>query len=152
MIKTSHSEEKRSILKTNYIGNLSYVHYQESFIVPVTYFYNEVQNHIICYSSIGHKIDALRKENSVCLIVSAINSASELESVLVKGNYKERSGSGAKAILHQFSLGVKKIILNLNKKAKKLEFINEFSGRINANDTPVIFTIEIEEITGNLVL
>jgi hypothetical protein len=48
----------------------------------------------------------------VSLSVSAINSTSELESVLVKGNYKELSGSGAKAILRQFSLGVNKNILN----------------------------------------
>lgn len=150
MTKILSSKEKKSILNKNYVGNLSYMYHNEPFVVPITYLYDEEQNHIICYSRIDHKINALRKKKAVTLSVSAINSESKLESVLVKGKYRERSGSGAKAILHQFSLGVKKIILN--NQQKKLEFINEFSSKTIGNDIPVVFTIEIEEITSKLLL
>jgi hypothetical protein len=45
---------------------------------------------------------------------------------------------------------VKKNILN--NQQKKLEFINEFSSKTIGNDIPVVFTIEIEEITSKLLL
>lgn len=69
MIKTLNTNEKNIILNTNYIGNLGYIHNNEPFVVPITYFYNEEQNNIICYSSNGHKINALRKKNAVSLCV-----------------------------------------------------------------------------------
>jgi hypothetical protein len=78
--------------------------------------------------------------------VSDINSVSDWKSILVHGTYKERTGSDAKSILHQFSIGVKKIISN--KKQRDLDFINQFSSKIDDNDIPIIFTIEIEDITG----
>jgi nitroimidazol reductase NimA-like FMN-containing flavoprotein (pyridoxamine 5'-phosphate oxidase superfamily) len=137
--------EKTAILNTNYIGDLGYIYKDEPFVVPVTYFYDEEQNNIICYSGNGHKINALRKKKSVSLCVSDINSVSDWKSVLVQGKYKERSGSGAKSILHKFSLGVKKIILM--KEQKELNFINQFTGKVSGNDIPVIFTIEIDDIT-----
>ena len=144
IITDSNTKEKSLILNTNYIGDLAYIFNDEPFIVPITYFYDEEENKIICYSGTGHKIDALRKKRAVSLCVSNINSVSNWESVLVKGNYKEHSGSGAKAILHKFSLGVKKIILT--KEKRDLDFINQFTSKIRGNDIPVIFTIEIEDI------
>jgi hypothetical protein len=87
---------------------------------PITYFYNEEQNNIICYSGNGRKINAV--------------------------SYEEHTGSIAKAILRQFSTGVKKIILNQEQRA--LNFINQFSIRIYDHDIPIVFTINIEGITG----
>jgi nitroimidazol reductase NimA-like FMN-containing flavoprotein (pyridoxamine 5'-phosphate oxidase superfamily) len=80
------------------------------------------------------------------LCVSFIASVNSWESVLVQGIYEEHTGSSAKAILHQFSTGVKKIILNQELRA--LNFINQFSSRIYDHDIPIVFTINIEGITG----
>lgn len=146
MIKTLNTKEKTSVLNTNYIGDLGYIFKNEPFIAPITYFYNEEQNNIICQLSNRHKIIALRQKKAVSLCVSDINSVSNWESVLVQGTYKEHSGSDAKAILHQFSLGVKKIITN--KDQRDLDFINLFSNKVDKNDIPIIFTIEIDDITG----
>ncbi|QXP58792.1 hypothetical protein [Olleya sp. HaHaR_3_96] len=49
-------------------------------------------------------------------------------------------------MLHNFSLGVKEILIN--NEDKKLDFINQFSSKVNRNDIPIIFTIEIDTITG----
>ncbi|MFT6799578.1 MAG: nitroimidazol reductase NimA-like FMN-containing flavoprotein [Nonlabens sp.] len=80
------------------------------------------------------------------LWVSFIDSVNSWESVLVQGIYEEHTGSIAKAILRQFSTGVKKIILNQEQRA--LNFINQFSIRIYDHDIPIVFTINIEGITG----
>tara|TARA_B100000809_G_scaffold371_1_gene406 strand:+ start:1267 stop:1716 length:450 start_codon:yes stop_codon:yes gene_type:complete len=146
MNKALNSLEKVSVLHTNYIGNLGYVLHNQNFITPITYFYNEEKHNITCHLHNKDKINALRKKNPISLYVSDINSFDHRESVLIKGTYKEHNGSGAKAILHEFSLGIKKIIIN--EKQKDLDFMNQFSDKSYANDIPVIFTIEIEEITG----
>ncbi len=80
------------------------------------------------------------------LCVSAINSINDWQSVLVHGTFKEQTGSGAKSILHNMYLGVQKLMRN--KKESKLDFINQFSSKVNDNDIPIVFTIEIEAITG----
>jgi nitroimidazol reductase NimA-like FMN-containing flavoprotein (pyridoxamine 5'-phosphate oxidase superfamily) len=146
MIITLNTSEMALILNTNYIGNLGYIYNNKPFIVPITYFYNEEQHNIICYSGNGHKTKALRKINTVSLCVSVIDSVNSWESVLVQGIYEEHTGSNAKAILHQFSLGVKKIISN--QEQRNLDFINQFSSKVYDDDIPVVFTIKIEGVIG----
>jgi len=146
MIKTLENREKDFILSRNYIGNLGYIYKNEPYIVPITYFYNKEGNNIICYSGNGQKINAMRKNNAVSLCVSDIGSVNDWKSVLIQGKYKEHDGIDAKALLHQFSLGVKSIILS--KEQRSLDFINQFSNKIYNDETPVVFTIKIEEISG----
>jgi uncharacterized protein len=148
MIKDLDAKEQLLLLSTNYIGNLGYSYQHKSFVVPITYFYNEEQNNIICYSAEGHKIKALRKNNSASLSVSDIDSVNDWKSVLVHGTYEEHQGAAAKALLHQFSLGVKDLILR--KELRDLDFISEFSSKISKDDIPVVFTINISEITGKM--
>ena len=65
-----------------------------------------------------------------------------------QGTYIELNGSEAKAKLHEFSLGVKHLIIN--KEQRKLDFISQFSSKLSANDFPVVFVIEIKELTGRM--
>lgn len=146
MIKTLVNKEKMLMLSTNYIGYLSYIYNNNPFVVPITYFYNNEKNNIICYSGNGHKINALRKNNAISLSVSNIDSVNDWKSILIQGTYEEHTGSTAKALLHQFSLGVKELILK--KELRDLDFISQFSSKISNDDIPVVFTIKIEEITG----
>ena len=148
MIKTLNQKEQLLLLENNYIGNLGYLNRGRPYVIPVTYFYNQEQNNIICYSGLGHKISALRKNNAVSLSVSDIDSVNKWKSILVHGTYKEESGSTAKTLLHQFSLGVKDLILK--KEMRDLDFISQFSSKIYKDDFPVVFTISIDEITGRM--
>lgn len=148
MIKTLDDKEKILLLSTNYIGSLGYLFQGKSFVVPITYFYNEEKNNIIGYSALGHKIKAMRKNNAVSLSVTDIDSVNDWKSVLVQGTYSEVEGSTAKALLHQFSLGVKDLILR--KKLRDLDFISQFSSKIYKDDIPIVFTISVDEITGRM--
>ena len=148
MIKTLGEKEKMLLLRSNYVGNLGYIFQDRPFVVPITYFYNEEQNNIICYSALGHKVNALRKNDAASLSVSHIDSVNDWKSVLVHGRYEEKNGATAKALLHQFSIGVKDIILR--KELRDLDFISQFSSKIYKDDTPVVFIITIDEITGKM--
>jgi nitroimidazol reductase NimA-like FMN-containing flavoprotein (pyridoxamine 5'-phosphate oxidase superfamily) len=138
--------EIKLILENNYVGNLGYIYLNRPFVVPITYFFDKENNVIICYSGEGHKMNALRKNNAVSLLVDRIESIGNWESVLVHGIFEEHFGSDAKAYLHKFSLGVKDVVME--KEHKKLDFISEFSSKIFNENVPSVFIIKIEGITG----
>jgi len=138
--------EIKLILEKNYIGNLGYIYLNRPFVVPITYYFDKENNVIICYSGEGHKMNAMRKNNAVSLLVDDIESIGNWESVLVHGIFEEHFGSDAKSYLHKFSLGVKDVVLE--KEHKKLDFISEFSSKIFNENVPSVFLIRIEGITG----
>ncbi|WP_458627902.1 pyridoxamine 5'-phosphate oxidase family protein [Winogradskyella sp. PC D3.3] len=146
MIKTLNKEECKLLLSRNYIGHLAYVYQGKPFVVPITYFYTD--DRIICYSGEGHKLNALRQHKSVALEVSEVTSITNWKSVVAHGEFIELERSSAKAMLHEFSLGVKDVILR--KELRNLDFISEFSAKIDSEETPIVFIITIEEFTGKL--
>lgn len=146
MIQDLEQEELEYVLENNYIGYLGYLYQNRPFVVPITYFFDQVQQQIVCYSGEGHKIAAMRKNKHVSLQVSDIISVNEWRSVLVHGAFELHFGSDAKAYLHQFSLGIKDIIAD--KEHKRPDFISEFSSKTHGDQIPFIFTIKVEEITG----
>lgn len=148
MIKVLNHTESRSILAVNYIGNLSYIFRNKPFIAPITYYYDEKNDAIIGYSSEGHKISAMRKNTNVSLGVTEINSVNSWKSILAQGVFFELSGSEAKSKLHKFSIGVKDLIIN--EERRKLDFISEFSSKTYKDDKPIVFIIKIEEVTGRM--
>jgi len=146
MIKNLEEKEMRFILENNYIGHLSYIYLSKPYVVPITYYFDKTSNAIICYSGEGHKITAMRKNNAVSLQVSEISTVNNWKSILVHGKFEQHFGSDAKSYLHAFSLGVKDVIME--KEQAKLDFISEFSSKIYKGETPIVFLIKIEEITG----
>lgn len=146
MIKTLDTTECQRILRNNYIGYLAYIYNKRPYVVPITYYFDDLENAIIGYSGNGHKTKALRNNTAVSLEVAEIESVSNWESVLAHGTYREFEGSAAKINLHKFSEGVKKIIQT--RENKKMDHISEFSSKIFKEGLPVVFQIKIEELTG----
>lgn len=148
MIRVLNQKETAKILESNYIGNLSYIYRGRPYIAPITYFFDKANNVIIGYSAEGHKINAMRKNSNVSLGVSEVNSVDNWKSILTHGRFMEFSGSEAKAKLHIFSLGIKDLIIK--KEHRKLDFISEFSSKIYKGDLPIVFQINVEEVTGKM--
>lgn len=144
MIKSLDREECEIVLRHNYIGHLAYIYRNRPYVIPITYFFKD--NRIICYSGEGHKIIAMRKHAPITMEVSEIDSVDQWKSIAIHGSYEEFDGSAAKSLLHDFSLGIKDIIMN--KEHRDLNFISEFSAKIAKNDIPIVFVINIEDITG----
>lgn len=138
--------EIKFILENNYIAHLGYIYQNRPYVVPITYYFDKESNSVICYSGAGHKMNAMRKNTAVSLQVSEINTVTDWKSVMLHGTFEQHFGSDAKAYLHKFSLGVKDVILK--QEHKKADFISEFSSKIHNEDTPSVFTISIEELTG----
>ncbi len=145
MIRTLKEKECTAFLANNYIGHLAYIYRDTPFIVPTTYFFDTKET-IISYSNEGHKIMAMRKNNKVSLEISKINNVNNWTTVLAHGTFKELSGSDAKGKLHQFSTGIKDLILR--KEERSLYSIGDFSSKIYDDNLPIIFKITLNKITG----
>lgn len=146
MFKSLTQQECLVLLQANYIGYLGYIYKNQPYIVPMTYFYNKENDAIICYSSMGHKIEAMRKNNTVSFEVSEIESVKNWKSVLLQGTYEELTGSSIKHYLHVFSEGVKNSIKK--RENRKVDFISEFSSKLYTDSLPTTFLIRINNITG----
>ncbi|MBU2939779.1 pyridoxamine 5'-phosphate oxidase family protein [Lacinutrix sp. C3R15] len=146
MFKNLEKKEIDYILENNYIGQLGYIFNNKPFVVPITYFFDKESNTIICYSGDGHKMNAMRKNPTISLLVSDVDSVTNWKSILVHGTFEQHFASNAKAYLHKFSLGIKDIIME--KEQNKANFISDFSSKIYKDDIPAVFVIKIEEITG----
>tara|TARA_R110000868_G_scaffold169348_1_gene404352 strand:+ start:811 stop:1314 length:504 start_codon:yes stop_codon:yes gene_type:complete len=146
MIRDLNIKECIRILDTNYIGHLAYLFRKNPIVVPITYYYNKAGNYIICYSAEGHKIKAMRNNKYVSLGVDEIISVNHWKSVLLEGKFEELKGPDAKYQLHEFANGVKKIMLT--KEKKNVHFISEFSSKLYSEGIPVVYKINILEITG----
>ena len=148
MRRNLEQKEQLELLSNNYIGRLAYISAGRPYAVAITFYYEPDSNSIISYSGEGHKIKAMRKNPLVALVVDEVESINNWNSVLVHGTFEEIEGIDAKHHLHQFSEGVKNI---LNRTVElKARFLSEFSSKIHADGHPIVFRINIDEITGKL--
>lgn len=138
--------ENLQILTSNYIGNLAYISGASPYIVPMTYYYDRESHTITSYSSEGHKIAAMRKNNAVAFIVNQIETVADWQTVQVLGTFEELKGIDAKHMLHEFSEGIKDILSRTERTDAK--YISDFSAKIESEDSPLVFRINISEITG----
>lgn len=146
MIANLEEQECINILNNNYVGHLAYIYNNLPYVIPITYFYDQESITVIAYSGEGHKIKALRINKFVSLEISEIKSVNDWKSILVHGTFEELEGPDAKYELHKFALGVKKLIAK--NEDYTLHFIPEFSGKTNSEAMPVVYRINIKEITG----
>ena len=146
MIKKLETSECTELLNNNYIGHLAFIAHKEPHVIPITYYYDQANNTIIGYSAEGHKIEAMRKNDIVSLEVEEIKSVNNWRSVQVHGMFEELQGIDAKYLLHEFAQNVKKIITR--KEGSHPEFISEFSSKLSEQGIPIVYRININEITG----
>lgn len=146
MINVLENDTCLDILKTNYVGRLAYICKGEPYVTPITYYYKQSDHCIVSYSVEGHKIKSMRLNQYVSLEVDEITSVNRWRSVLVHGLFEELHQIDAKYVLHEFCEGVKKVI-NIRDKENP-HFISEFSAKLEGQGTPIVFRIQIQEITG----
>ena len=145
MTTNLNDTECRNLLANNYIGQLGYIYIDRPFVVPMTYFFDN-ENSIIGYSEDGHKTKAMRNYRKISLLISEKENNDICNTVLVHGVYEELSGSEAKKDLHEFSAGIKDLILK--KEHREAHCIGDFSHKRKTQNPTIVFRITIDEMTG----
>lgn len=83
-----------SLLKEQVIGRIGCHADDCTYVIPVNYVYDG--NFIYCHSSMGQKIEMMRKNPSVCFEVDEIQSTFRWKSVIVWGRFEEITDIDAK--------------------------------------------------------
>jgi uncharacterized protein len=76
-----------NLLKQQVIGRIACQENGVPYIVPINYFYDGT--HIFCHSSMGKKIEIMRKHPFVCFEVDDITSVFKWQSVIAVGKFEE---------------------------------------------------------------
>jgi uncharacterized protein len=76
-----------NLLKQQVIGRIACQENGVPYIVPINYFYDGT--HIFCHSSLGKKIEIMRKHPNVCFEVDDIKSVFNWQSVIAVGKFEE---------------------------------------------------------------
>ncbi|MEZ4498703.1 MAG: pyridoxamine 5'-phosphate oxidase family protein [Thermomicrobiales bacterium] len=79
--------EMESILSRNRVGRLAMCNESTPYVVPISYRYDGQS--ILAFSGPGQKIEIMRSQPRVALLVDEIVSQSSWKSVLVEGVYQE---------------------------------------------------------------
>lgn len=90
MIGTLSRDEIDRLLREQRVGRLACTVDDQPYVVPINYSYDG--RHIYAYSSIGRKIEIMRRQPRVCLQVDDVTGSSVWRSVVIQGQYEELDG------------------------------------------------------------
>lgn len=82
-----------SLLMSEDVGRIGCHIDGKTLVVPITYAYDGAR--ILCHSKVGEKIEAMRRNPSVCFEVDHIRGLRNWQSILIQGRYRELTGNDA---------------------------------------------------------
>ena len=139
------SQEIEALVSRNYIAYLSCCDGDTPYIVPITYYYDASSSSIIGYTTEGKKIEILRKNPKISMIVSEIKSLSEWKTVVLDGTFEELKGMDQITAIKTLSTELTQLISKETQ--QDVMYINEVA-RIDGDDPKVIYRIHLENKKG----
>ncbi|WP_018617469.1 pyridoxamine 5'-phosphate oxidase family protein [Segetibacter koreensis] len=91
MIGELNHTEVEEVLQSQLIGRIGCHADGITYIVPVSYAYNE--SYVYIHSLEGRKVDIMRKNPEVCFEVDVLNNMANWKSVIAWGTFEELKGS-----------------------------------------------------------
>ena len=86
-IRTLSTLECTKLLSSHRVGRLACAKDGQPYVMPIYYAYNE--NHLYAFSMPGKKIDFMRANPLVCVLVDAKGEGRGWQSVIAEGRYEE---------------------------------------------------------------
>ena len=139
-------EQIEYVLQTQITGRIACCADDDLYVVPVTFVYHK--GHIYAHSKEGRKVQMMRKNPKVCIMVDKINSVVDWSSVVVWGRFKELSGVEAAQAMGEL----------IDHLSPGMENETRKRGRSPRDVTPaepgglpqvdIVYAVEIEKATG----
>jgi uncharacterized protein len=89
LIHELNPDECVAILKRTNLGRLGGARFDQPYIVPIHFSFDEGRNCLYAFSTIGQKVKWMRANPKVCLEVEEITDKNHWTTVLVTGRYEE---------------------------------------------------------------
>jgi len=141
LIHELSTDDCASVLRRNDLGRLGCARFDQPYIVPIHFSFDEERNCLYAFSAMGQKIDWMRDNPKVCLEVEEIVDKNNWTTVLVIGRYTEIHQSPDEA--------------DARRRAEQLfqqrrEWWLPAAGKVPSRDHPgiVIYRIQIDRMSG----
>jgi len=146
MIGKLNNEQIDEVLKRNALGRIGCSDGKKTYVVPVSYVYDG--EYIIAHSTIGLKIEMMRKNPQVCFEVDEVKDFTSWKTVVAHGEYQELNDEEER--YSAMKLFVDKMMhLKLSETAIPPEVKEErVHPRAPGNIKPIIYRIMITEKSG----
>lgn len=135
------TDDCANVLRRNDLGRLGCSRFDQPYIVPIHFSYDDERNCLYAFSTVGQKIDWMRENPKVCLEVEEIADKKHWTTVLVTGRYAE---------IHQAPDEA-----DARRRAKQLfeqrqEWWLPATGKVASHEHPgiVVFRIQIDRMSG----
>ena len=101
VIRDLTREQCEALLARTSLGRLACVRDSQPYIVPILFSFDASTRHLYCFSTVGQKIQWMRKNPRVCVEVDEIVDQYHWITVLVTGRYEELRNSEGNAAARQ---------------------------------------------------
>ena len=91
LIHELNHTECADVLRRNHLGRLACCRYDQPYIVPIHFAFDEPQRCVYAFSKIGQKIEWMRENPKVCLEIEEIDDKNHWTTVIAMGRYEEIS-------------------------------------------------------------
>jgi nitroimidazol reductase NimA-like FMN-containing flavoprotein (pyridoxamine 5'-phosphate oxidase superfamily) len=82
-------EQCRAVLARSALGRLACARFDQPYVVPVHFSFDEAQNCAYVFSTVGQKVQWMRENPKVCLEVEEIGDRDSWTTVVAFGRYEE---------------------------------------------------------------
>ena len=135
-----------NVLKDNFLGTLSFVHEEQSFVDTLPFFFDAGSLIILCYSENGPKSMSLTKPVMVSFGVSQNSVVKNYYYVLLHGQLNEVNGADSEKVLKGVDQGIQQVIAK--RIPDEVQLINGLSHWIKSNQHYALFRLQINSMVG----
>ena len=93
LIHELNHTECSAVLQRNSLGRLGYARFDQPYIVPIHFSYDQRRHCLYAFSAVGQKIEWMRENPRVCVEVDDITDKNHWTTVLIFGGYEELTES-----------------------------------------------------------
>ena len=81
--------ECADVLRRSYLGRLACSRYDQPYIIPIHFAFDEPHHCVYAFSMIGQKIEWMRENPKVCLEIEEVSDKDHWTTVIAMGRYEE---------------------------------------------------------------
>jgi uncharacterized protein len=144
VIRDLTREHCEALLARTSLGRLACVRDGQPYIVPILFSFDPSTRHLYCFSTVGQKIQWMRKNPRVCVEVDEIVDQHHWITVLVTGRYEELRDTDGNAAVRQRAQE-----LFQERDTFWLPGAGKLAGR-DEHGTQVFYRIHVDKISGRV--
>jgi nitroimidazol reductase NimA-like FMN-containing flavoprotein (pyridoxamine 5'-phosphate oxidase superfamily) len=145
MVRELSSEEIEILLRESRFASLGCHANGETYVVPISFVYDGKR--IIGQTKPGKKIDMMRKNPKVCIMIDQIKSIVEWKSVVVWGSFKELEGPESAAAMGVLIDHLAPSLVASGERGRSPRDVTP-SEPGNIPQVDIVYTVEVNKVTG----